>query len=145
MYHISLQKSESNSSSSHAMSECFLLFSVVFLFTLKTDSEISSFSAFFMIFNTFFLSTEINFKCSGYYFKYGLKMKSSTLVICVCLSANFFLKFFPLCSNDMKKICSKGLWSFRLGVVLLMAKLLMSEVVVPISQVSSLTLDWLIP
>ena len=60
MYHISLQKSESNSSSSHAMSEFFLLFSVVFLFTLKTDSEISSFSAFFMIFNTFFLSTEIN-------------------------------------------------------------------------------------
>ena len=84
MYHISLHKSESNSSSSHAMSEFFLLFSVVFLFTLKTDSEISSFSAFFMIFNTFFLSTEINFKCNGYYFKYGLKMKNSILVICVC-------------------------------------------------------------
>ena len=84
MYNRSLHKSESNSSSSHAMSEFFLLFSVVFLFTLKTDSEISSFSAFFMIFNTFFLSTEINFKCNGYYFKYGLKMKNSTLVICVC-------------------------------------------------------------
>lgn len=45
----------------------------------------------------------------------------------------------------MKKIFSKELWSFWLGFVLLMAKLLMSEVVVPISQVSSLTLDWLIP
>ena len=138
MYNRSLQKSESNSSSSHAMSECFLLFSVVFLFTLRTDSEISSFSAFFMIFNTFFLSTEINFKCNGYYFKYGLKMKNSTLVICVCWSTNFFLKSsFPSIVIIRKKSFLKNYG--------LMAKLLMSEVVAPISQVSSLTLDWLIP